>query len=108
MVCPACGALLFAEKLKTLAAMAEAARVAGKLEIAREQWRDTLRHLPPDSQPHMTIDERIADLTPRYSPPSSISRRPSATGAAAAYRLDEFGVTRAGWTCLRPLPRPGP
>ncbi|MEO8879611.1 MAG: site-2 protease family protein [Gemmatimonadaceae bacterium] len=65
VACPACGTLVFADKLKTLAARAEAARVAGNFEIAREQWREALQLLPPDSQQYATIDERVAELTTR-------------------------------------------
>ncbi|MEP7086145.1 MAG: site-2 protease family protein [Gemmatimonadota bacterium] len=65
--------------MKTIAARAEAARIAGNLEIAREQWREALPFLPPDSQQHATIDERIAELTTRIDAanPRAAGKKPT-------------------------------
>jgi len=54
-----------AEKLKELAASADAALAAGELERARTQWEAALRFLPPDARQHAVISGRIADLTKR-------------------------------------------
>jgi Zn-dependent protease len=76
IACPGCGSLLFAEKLKGLAASAESATASGNLEQARERWQSALRYLPPDSKQYLTIDGRIADLTKRID-----AANPPAPGA---------------------------
>ena len=65
LACPACGALIHADKLKQLAAAANAAVAVDELVRAREQWETALRYLPPDSQQHTIIRGRIAELTQR-------------------------------------------
>src|SRR4051812_48785695 len=65
LACPACGALVHADKLKQLAAAANAAAAVGELVRAREQWETVLRFLPAESQQHTVIRGRIADLTQR-------------------------------------------
>lgn len=62
LACPACATLVHAEKLKQLAASADAAAAAGELEQARERWETALRFLPPDSRQHTLIRDRIAEL----------------------------------------------
>jgi Zn-dependent protease len=64
--------LLFTDKLKSLAASADAATAAGDLSGARERWQQALRFLPPDSKQFTTITARVDDLTKRIeatSPP---------------------------------------
>ncbi len=68
LACPACGILVHAEKLKELAASADAAAAAGELEQARERWERALRFLPPDSRQHALIRGRIDELTKRIEP----------------------------------------
>lgn len=65
LACPACGALVHADKLKTLAANAESAASAGELLQAREAWEAALRFLPVESQQYVAIRSRITDLTRR-------------------------------------------
>ncbi|HVQ28653.1 MAG TPA: site-2 protease family protein, partial [Vicinamibacteria bacterium] len=45
--CPACHRLVHADELKSLAAAAEQAEVAGDLVLARTQWRSAHDRLPP-------------------------------------------------------------
>jgi Zn-dependent protease len=60
--CPACGALVHAETLKSLAADAESAERAGDVPVALAKWRAALELLPPTSQQHATILARTAEL----------------------------------------------
>jgi Zn-dependent protease len=82
LACPACGALVHAEKLKQIAGNADAAARAGDLARAREEWEAALRFLPVESQQHTTIRGRIADLTKRIeSAGPSAAVKPPAEGA---------------------------
>lgn len=68
LACPACGTLRFADELKALAADAEEARRRGDLEAAREHWTKALALLPPASQQHEAVRQRIADLASAETP----------------------------------------
>ncbi len=83
LACPACGILVHAEKLKQLAASADAAVAAGELEQARELWERVLRLLPPDSGQHAQIRGRIGELAKRIeeAAPASEKRSRSAGGS---------------------------
>ncbi|HWZ58498.1 MAG TPA: site-2 protease family protein [Gemmatimonadaceae bacterium] len=61
--CPACGALVHAETLKTLAADAEAAEQAGNKQVALTKWRAALELLPPTSEQHAVIVGRVDALS---------------------------------------------
>jgi Zn-dependent protease len=61
--CPSCAALVHAERLKRLAADADAAARAGDLVAARTHWSDALALLPRHSQQHAAVGQRIEDLT---------------------------------------------
>jgi Zn-dependent protease len=74
--CPACGLLLFADRLKKLAASAEAQTTTGDLIQARTSWESALNLLPSDSKQHETISARVADLTARID-----AANPAAAGA---------------------------
>lgn len=96
LACPACAALVHAEKLKQLAAGADAAAAAGELERARERWETALRFLPPDSRQHALITGRVAELTTRIAAAAPGREPPAAAGgsrwrrglsAAAAFGL---------------------
>jgi Zn-dependent protease len=71
LACPACGTLLYADRLKTLAADAEAARQRGQIEAAREHWTNALALLPPDSGQHALVQQKIAALA---QPDTSVDR----------------------------------
>jgi Zn-dependent protease len=62
LVCPACHALVHAERLKQLAADAQAAETAGDATEALERWREAISLLPPDSPQHPVVSARIAAL----------------------------------------------
>jgi Zn-dependent protease len=65
LACPACASLLHADTLKQLAADADVAMRAGDLLCARNQWTTALRLLPPQSQQHEIIRDRLAELSRR-------------------------------------------
>jgi Zn-dependent protease len=62
LACPACGALVYAETLKTLAASAAELTQAEQLVDARAAWSRALELLPRSAQQHEAIRTRIADL----------------------------------------------
>jgi len=70
---------VYSDRLKALAARADAALASGDLSGARAQWENALQFLPPDSKQHETIKARIADLTTRIG-----GANPSASGARPA------------------------
>ena len=71
--CPACGLLLYADRLKQLAASAKAAESAGDLLQARTHWESALKFLPPDSKQYTIITGRVADLNKRLDATNSSS-----------------------------------
>src|SRR5689334_23451706 len=90
LACPACGALVHAEQLKQLAAVAESAASGGELVRAREAWELPLRLLPPDSKQYALIQGRVGDLATR------IERAPSGAGSPAAKRAGDAPWWRRG------------
>ncbi len=60
--CPACHTLVHLERLKELAAEAQASEAAGATTQALERWRQALDLLPEDSPQHPVITTRIAVL----------------------------------------------
>jgi len=77
LACRACGTLLYAERLKALAADAESARLAGSTEAAREYWTRALTLLPPDSQQYAIVEKKVAELEGREA--ASDPARPTGT-----------------------------
>jgi Zn-dependent protease len=71
--CPACGLLLYADKLKQLAANAETAESAGDLPQALTNWESALKFLPADSKQYAIITGRVTDLNKRLHAASSLS-----------------------------------
>jgi Zn-dependent protease len=63
LACPVCGTLVHADQLKRLASDAEVLTRDGSLLAARVEWTKALELLPPDSQQHTVIQNRISDLT---------------------------------------------
>jgi Zn-dependent protease len=58
-----CGTLVHTDQLKRLAADAEVLARDGSLLAARDEWTKALALLPPHSQQHTVIQNRIAELT---------------------------------------------
>src|SRR5262245_14442148 len=85
LACPACGALVHAEKLKQLAASADEAESAGDLVKARDLWESTLRFLPVESRQHERIRTSITRLTQRIEATPSADT-PKAPGEGGWWR----------------------
>jgi len=97
LACPACGTLVYAAHLASLAQMARQATEQGDLGTALACWREALPLLPPGSKQYQIISQRAAELTdrvpanavpdkpmqiqPRVSPQSNVKK--AATGAGA-------------------------
>jgi Zn-dependent protease len=62
LVCPACYTLVHADRLKQLAADAQAAETAGNATEALERWREAIALLPHVSPQYPIISARIAVL----------------------------------------------
>lgn len=90
--CPACGALVHAERLRDLAATADGFVVSGRLSDARSAWQETLELLPVDSRQHQQIRERVAEL----------NRQVAAAAAAPSEAVDRSHPwwNRAGFGAL--------
>ena len=90
--CPSCHRLVHADRLKELAALAEAAEREGSLPIAMATWRDALALLPPESRQYIVIAGRISRLARQVEATpfvktlisSGTSARPLPRGDAAA------------------------
>jgi Zn-dependent protease len=84
--CPACGTLVHANTLKSLAASATELTSAGQLVEARAAWSRTLELLPPASQQRDAVVARIADLNRRIAAQPAERVRGSAANAASDAR----------------------
>jgi len=89
--CPACHQLVYAEKLKEIAAEAEAAAAAGRQTDALAAWRRALELLPPDSRQSQAISERVAVLS-RGLDGSPLQPPGPAPGSRPARFLAPLGV----------------
>src|SRR5258705_1700259 len=78
LACPACNALVNAQRLKELAAAAESSTAAGDLPAASQSWQAALDLLPATSQQHAVIQERVSAIT------RQLAAQPSAGVVAAA------------------------
>jgi Zn-dependent protease len=63
LVCPACGALVFAGRLRQLASEAEGSAAIGNASRALELWREALTLLPPQTRQHEAIVGKIEQLS---------------------------------------------
>jgi len=77
LACPACASLVHAEKLKQIAAAADAATSRGDLVAARDAWETALRFLPAQAQQTAIIRERVSDLTSRITAQTPAANQPS-------------------------------
>lgn len=65
LVCPGCRALVYRDRLNTLAREAGAAEQRGDLPAALKLWREALHLLPSDSGQFLKIHQKIDALRPR-------------------------------------------
>jgi Zn-dependent protease len=68
LACPACGALVFSDTLKRLAAEAESAMRRDNLADARDHWVEMLQFLPSGSRQHVVIQQRVTEVTAKLDP----------------------------------------
>jgi Zn-dependent protease len=104
LVCPSCGALVYADTLNDVAARAQAQEAAGHALAAAMIWREALQLLPPASQQYQSIAQRIGMLTSRFS--AGITA--AATAPAPAPAPAKPGASAAGFSDepIRPPPLP--
>ena len=91
LACPACGQLVYAARLKELAAAASELTRTGELAEALARWREALELLPPETRQHAQISERIAELGKQVaeSPTPATAKSPwkKLSGGAGAVGL---------------------
>jgi len=80
LACPVCGSLTHSDRLKQLAAEADACARADSPLAARDLWNQALDLLPAHSQQHAVIRGRVADLTRAIDEAGSRSRAGSSAG----------------------------
>jgi hypothetical protein len=80
LACPACRAIIHADRLKELAATATDLNTRGKLVEARDTWLEALELLPTSAQQHAAIGARVADLTRRIEASTDAASKPKAHG----------------------------
>ncbi len=110
LACPACGALVHADTLKTLAAAADHAARDGDLAEARDAWTRTLALLPPHARQHEIVSRRIASLsqqidtgassTPRTTQEPSSDKQWWQRGAAGLVTVLIFAVSKLKFLLL--------
>ncbi len=83
--CPACQALVHADRLKQLAATARAAASAGDVSAQLEAWRIALTLLPPGSSQYRSISERVQGLSRSLSDPAAAPAAGGGAGRAATW-----------------------
>ena len=62
LACPACSALVHRQRLEELAQRAEAAAASNDISAARALWQEARALLPPQSEQHAMIGERLEAL----------------------------------------------
>jgi Zn-dependent protease len=63
LACPRCGTLVYASRLKELAARAEERKAAGDPAAALAAWREAIELLPPESKQHEAVTAKIVELS---------------------------------------------
>jgi Zn-dependent protease len=102
LACPACKSLIHADTLKRLAGEAESAARARELLGARNHWEAALRLLPPRSQQHLVVRERIAELT-RQIDTTAPGNAPVAASDAPWWRRGAPGLVTLALVLLSKL-----
>jgi len=87
LACPSCHALVHADRLRELAADAEAATGRGDRAAAIEHWRAALALLPDAARQHAAISARLDDLSREETRPSAWRRAGAAGGAIGGAAL---------------------
>lgn len=95
------------DRLEALAAAAEAAERDGKPATAAAHWRDALALLPPASQQHAAVGERVRAATVKADGASGSGGAPShagrwgALGAVVVFALSKAKLLLLGLTKLK-------
>jgi Zn-dependent protease len=63
LACPSCHTLVYADRLKTLAAAAASARNGADVGAELTAWREALELLPPSAEQHQRIRARVEQLS---------------------------------------------
>ena len=71
LACPACSALVHADRLRELASLADATTAAGDHHAARAHWMDARMLVPNGSEQHHAIGARLAALPDPLAPGST-------------------------------------
>ena len=97
--CPQCQQLIYAAKLKELAAEAEAHTQAGELGEALARWRSALELLPPETRQFAIVSEKIDGLSAKLLTPGTAIGKPAAPTtekpAPPKSKLGPFGAIGA-------------
>jgi Zn-dependent protease len=94
LACPSCAALVHRERLNQLAGLATAAAESGDNAAARTYWQEAQALLPPTSEQHRAIGERIASLAPEV--PSSTPVLPSTSSQTSWWGKGLAGAAIVG------------
>jgi Zn-dependent protease len=94
LACPSCSALVHSTRLRELADLAAAAASGGDRAAARRHWHDALALLPPASDQHRQIGERIEQL--REELPLPISGASPGKSAGSGWKQTIGGVVTLG------------
>jgi len=97
LACPACHALIHSARLKELAAAAEAATRAGDVETARSRWTSALELLPPGSQQHVLIRQRLDELA---HPTDTAQAKTTSSDERSWWQRGAAGVVTVGLVFL--------
>jgi len=95
-----CGTLVHGDRLKQLAADADALARDGSLLAARLEWTKALELLPPHSQQHAVIQNRIAELTRTIDAGSSGGASSGTTSASGKRPWWTQGLAGLGTVAL--------
>jgi len=105
--CPACDTLVHGERLKDLAASADAAKTGGQLLEESQAWQQALDLLPPTSRQYVTISERVSDITRQLANAPGVPQSATAPakpwykqGGAAVVALFVLAVTKGKFLLL--------
>lgn len=83
LACPVCHQLVYAERLKSIAAEAERAEQANRIPEALGLWREAIELLPRDTQQYSAVRDKITALSNRTGAELGAPfRRGTASGAA--------------------------
>ena len=114
LVCPRCGGLVYAQQLNEIAAAAQYEEVAGNAVRAALLWQQALPLLPPDSQQHRMVTQRIGALTAGIGagtspyvppgvdamPPQAITRPPDPLPLALAKTIGSMLISIIVYTIM--------